>query len=242
MRLLGTCPNCGNEDSIFTHEHEGSAGWSNASCTSCSTFWEDWEVLREEQGKIGKLLIPILVEETPMQVTLQYPEPHYFPFAHQVVRILNTALMVRFHLTPAFGVEGGVEGLLQKERRKRAISLEVTADHIGLYDEFWEGDWGEPNPVLTWYRTLLRILLEDRLVVGGIDYGRGAILKLSPLDPEVEAKTRVILFLALVRKTRRKKFARTVFDRARADCESGAGSFSVGLKVDEIKRRFIQPP
>jgi len=233
MRLLGNCPNCGADDSILTHENASdSKEWSKATCGQCGGTWEDWLNLTfSSERQNGKQLIPVLVEVRQWGAEVAWPQSRDLPCARLIVSVLNTALMVRFKLRVCFATEGGIEGRVEGE----PIELRNSYNKIGL----WDDHHFEENPVcqkiLNWYAGVLRALLEEELAFGDKNFGRGAIVKLSPQDPLYEEKAKDLLWLALCKKTGSKGFADAVFEQMRIELAKPlSGPYVAGLTDEQI--------
>ena len=190
------------------------------------------------ERKNGKRLIPVLVEVGRWGAQVEWPHSHDLPCTRLIVSVLNTALMVRFKLRVCFATEGGIEGYVESE----PIELRNSYGMIGLFDD----NHFEENPVcqkiLNWYAGVLRVLLEDELVVGGKTFGRGAIVKLSPQDPLYEEKAKGLLWLALCKKTGSKGFADAVFERMKIELAKPLrGPYVAGLTDEQIVQFFVPP-
>lgn len=239
MRLLGKCPNCSANDSILTHDENASdpKEWNKATCGKCGAAWENWLNLTFAERRNGKQLIPVLVEVGRWGAQVEWPQSRDLPCARLIISVLNTALMVRFKLQVCFATEGGIQGCVDGE----PIELRNSYDQIGLYDDHHF----EENPVcqkiLNWYAEVLRILLEEELVVGDKNVGRGAIVKLSPQDPLYEEKAKDLLWLALCKKTS-KGFANAVFKRMKIELAKPlSGPYVAGLTDEQIIQFFVPP-
>ncbi len=237
MRLLGKCPKCGVEDLIVV-EHETGKLKRVAHCEGCQQYWDDWLTLNFEQNRRGNKLIPVCIEHWGRSVQLYWPQFSEIAWARLVATILNTALMVRFKLEVCLSTEGGVKGFYRKE----SIELRNFYDQIGLYDEYQIKSSIGAVEILNWYEVLLKILVEDELIVGDEDYDRGAILKLSG-EPENEAKAKTLLWLALCKKTGSKGFADKVFERLGIEQSNPfSGRHIAGLSDEDIVELFVPPP
>ena len=169
---------------------------------------------------------------------MEWPQSRDIPCARLIVSVLNTALMVRFKLRVCFATEGGIEGRVEGE----SIELRNSYDKIGL----WDDHHFEENPVcrkiLEWYAGVLRALLEEELAVGDKNFGRGAIIKLSPQDPLYEEKAKDLLWLALCKKTGSKGFADAVFERMKIELAKPlSGPYVAGLTDEQIVQFFVPP-
>lgn len=239
MRLLGKCPNCGADDSILTHENASDPKeWNKATCGQCGGTWENWLNLTFTERRNGKQLIPVLVEVGRWGAEVAWPQSRDMPCARLIVSVLNTALMVRFKLRVCFATEGGIEGRVEGE----SIELRNSYDKIGL----WDDHHFEENPVcrkiLEWYAGVLRALLEEELAVGDKNFGRGAIIKLSPQDPLYEEKAKDLLWLALCKKTGSKGFADAVFEQMKIELAKPlSGPYVAGLTDEQIVQFFVPP-
>lgn len=237
MKLLGKCPNCGTEDSVFASENLEK--WNEATCRQCGQTWPRWLELTWDEKRQGNRLIPVEIEINRYGVMVSWPQMSEIPCARLIVSILNTALMVRFNLRTCFATEGGIQGIVERE----PIELRNMYDRIGLSDDHHF----EVNPVcqkiLDWYARTLRILFEEELVFGNNNFGQGAILRLSPNDTLHEKKARDLLWLALWKKTGSRGFARAVFERMQLELASPfSGPYIAGLTDEQIIQFFVQPP
>lgn len=232
MRLLGKCPNCGTEDSI------SKIGiLCKIACEVCGAKWEDWIELKSEEIKKGNVLIPVEVSIQPGHVKVWFVEPRYLPATRFITSTLNTALMMRFKLQVlCFVAEGGLHGSI----KGRHIELTNIDDSIGLLREF-------DNPVceeiLKWYGGALKLLFEEELKFEGKNYGRGAILRLDPKEPDYAKKVKFFLWLALYKKARSTRFADDVFKRLDFELSQPVGAnYISGLTDEQIVEFFVQPP
>lgn len=239
MRLLGKCPSCAADDSILIHEDASDPKeWNKATCGQCGETWEDWLNLTFAERRNGKQLIPVLIEVGRWGAQVEWPQSRDLPCARLIVSVLNTALMVRFKLRVCFAAEGGIEGRVEGE----PIELRNSYDKIGLFDDHHF----EENPVcqkiLNWYAGVLRMFLEEELVVGDKTFGRGAIVKLSPQDPLYEEKVKDLLWLAICKKTGSKGFANAVFEQMKIELAKPlSGPYVAGLTDEQIVQFFVPP-
>jgi len=232
MRLLGKCPKCGVEDLIIVEFKKV------ARCSGCQQCWNDWLALKFEQNRGGNKLIPVCIEHWGQSVQLYWPRFSEIVWARMITTILNTALMTRFKLEVCLSTEGGVKGFYKKE----SIELRNFDDQIGLYDEYQIKDSVGAIEILNWYEMFLKILVENELIVGNKNHGRGAILKLSG-DTANKEKAKKLLWLALYKKTGSKGFADKVFERLRVEQSNPfSGRYIAGLSNKDIVELFVSPP
>ena len=134
MILLGKCPNCGAEDTLFVPEAiAGVENWKVVRCNGCNAEWPDWLKLLEAERGNGKRLIAVDVQETRSGTHIPFPLKEEIPFVLTIAQVANAALMLRFKLTTCFACEGGVEG------RVSGGYVELRNDHnrLGLTDDCW---------------------------------------------------------------------------------------------------------
>lgn len=237
MRLLGKCPNCGTDDSVFACEDF--ERWSEATCRQCGQTWPKWLELTWNEKHKGNRLIPVEIEVNRYGAMVSWPQTREIPFARLIVSTLNTALMVRFKLKVCMATEGGIQGLIEKE----PIELRNMYDQVGLSDD----NHFDVNPicqkVIGWYAEALLVLFEEEIVFGDKSFGRGEILRLSPEDPHSEKKARELLWLALWKKTGSQGFAKAVFERMQLEAANPfSGPYVAGLTDEQVVQFFVQPP
>ena len=76
----------------------------------------------------------------------------------------------------------------------------------------------------------------------GKDFGRGAILRIYPQAPGAENDAKILLWLALYKKTRRRKFADAVFALLSGQEMSSLERRHLrGLTDEEIAQFFVPP-
>lgn len=231
MRLLGKCPNCGNEDSIFTFWREtgDSTEYNKVRCSNCKTVWKDWfDLIRQENVK-GNKLIPVEIQRLRDESTsredgiqLLWPLRENIYWDDMIIMALNTALIIRFSnpnnkLTDKFSrwnneldvclsSEGGVRGWY----KGRLIELRNTLYNLGLYVTR-DSQQGEGlKRILDFYHLMLQYLFEVGPESIGGQYRRGEILRLSKDEKDFE-RARTILISMLTR-VKNKQFAEKVVD------------------------------
>ena len=211
MRVLGVCPNCGAHDSIVAQEGPlaNREEWDKATCTVCRKQWKHWLNLVSEQRGMENELVPVLVSEHPEYAKVMWPSDALRrPFGRLIVKVFNTALMVRFDLDVCFATEGGVQGIIGDE----SIELRNIYEEIGLFDYYGFKDGVASLEILPWYARMLRLLLEEELVVDDRNVGRGAILKISRDDQNGDAKA-IGLLQSVLCEYGGEEFAKEVFER-----------------------------
>lgn len=241
MIILGKCPNCEAEDTIYAPEAvEGERNWDAVCCNACNAKWPDWLKLIEAERANGKRLIAVDVQESWSGAHVPFPLKEEIPFLLTIAQVANAALMLRFKLTTCFACEGGVEGKVPGGY----VELQNDYDRLGLTDDCWRPD-AEPrkHAPLAWYADFLRVLFMSPLRAFGKDFGRGAILKLDPQAPGAENDAKLLLWLALCKKTRRRKFADAVFARLLGRETSPVERLYLrGPTNDDIVQFFVPPP
>lgn len=196
MRLLGKCPNCGREDTIFQFWKETGKGgdWPKVKCRSCETVWDNLHILITEEKKKGNKLIPMEIRriewgDKGCGVELAWPSKRDIPWCNMIVSTLNAALITRFtdpNATPQTSrssylnqldvhlvAEGGVMG----RYKGSYIELENIGDHLGLKQDYNQGEG--IRRVLRFYQIMLKYLFEVGPESVGGRYRRGEILRLS---------------------------------------------------------------
>jgi hypothetical protein len=163
------------------------------------------------------------------------PGIQHHPLRKLITSTLNTATMLRFGLTAAFLTEGGVEG----KYKGMPVALLNLDRRLGLDIE--EQCLPGNAIVLGWYGELLKVLFWDELVVDGQSYGTTAILKLNPDDYVDELRAKLLLYLALKKKTGSQGFATEVFKKL--DALDGFESLYIaGLSDEKVQRLYVPPP
>ena len=249
MRLLGNCPKCGSEDTIVETKGDEFGPYEKygiVKCESCETLWNDWFDLRRKEREKGNILTPVKVRrmrgldgrEYSIEVLFQRRDD--IPYANLIASVLNSALLTRFNkLSVNFSTEGGVEGFY----KRTYIELRNSYDRLGLFVEqdYWQG----PGliEVIDFYEKMLRLLFEEPLKVGKIQYRRAEILRLPKDDIGYTGVNQAWKILdATLTKTRSKAFAykaiRKLIDEA---SNPFSGSYLRGLTTEEIVQRFVPP-
>ncbi len=209
MTILGPCPNCGVEDSLFVKDGELAAACSNP---GCGRIWSDWCAAVERSGKNGARLIPVSILTTKTSVGLELPA--IVSCKDLVEEVLRHALIANFHL---HGCENkGVAGIMRMGGGFLPVRFYGKTDMLGIGDNQLFHDNDASQEVLAWYAKMLAILFQDKLTVDGLNCGRGKILRLAREDPFYEEKVKFLLWLALSLTRERKggKFAARVLARA----------------------------
>lgn len=231
MRLLGKCPNCGSEDTIyqFWRETGNFDDWHKAKCSNCGTVWDNWLHLTFDEEKKGNKLIPVETEHMRAKgngqewgVQLVWPRRDEIPWCGMIVSTLNAALITRFSdpnpeisswspaankLRVCLATEGGVEGHYKGD----FIELRNIDDHLGLYvaERYPQGEG--TRRVLNFYHMMLKYLFEVGPESVGGQYHRGEILRLSKDEKDFE-RTWEILAIMLAR-VKNEKFAERVVEK-----------------------------
>lgn len=222
MKLLGICPSCQAEDSLSVEGEKRSV-----LCGQCNFESEDnWLAFMGAQKEKGKRFIPVEIishKGFGAYCKLQFPPSRGIGQADIIISVLNTALIVRFGLIVSAVSFGGVEG----RWNGYPIELANTDVSIGLKDEFGIVNNRGAEEILDWYEDLLGLVFEKKLVVGGADFGRGAVLKLGT-GQEFELAAMRLLHLALEKKLG-ENFADQVFRELQALKKSASGKYLVGL-------------
>ncbi len=242
MRILGECPNCQSQDSIY--EFKAPDDKFSVRCDNCRETWDESFKLCREEGKKGNLLIPVRVDIdhhfVKLRVSLSLSE---IPFSRLIIQILNAALMQRFDLGVCLATEGGVQGSVDTKGCPRWwVELRNDYDSIGLWVDidYQTAIHSTLQFVLDWYAQLLTILFEDELIIDGHNFGWGAILK---LNEEELPKAFQILSLALYKKTGSRGFAAKVLERLERELRDPLGApYLAGLTAEDINRFFVEPP
>ena len=237
MIILGRCPNCNAEDTITIPRERES--WDKALCEKCNASWSNWiELVHSKIGK-EKGLKPVAIDCGLHSMVLSLPGKHSIPHSRLIITVLNTAVMTHFKLRVLFATEGGFWGSIGRE----PIELRNTDDAIGLSDDLRLQNNSKCRKVLEWYGELLRWLFERELIEFGKNFGKGTILKLSSEGDDSLTDARILLWLALFKKTRSKGFATQVFqhcDIARSN--PFTSPYVAGLTDEDIVRLFVPPP
>ena len=231
MRLLGKCPNCGSEDTIyeFWRETGDSTEYNKVRCSNCKTVWKDWFYLIDQENAKGNKLIPVEIQrlrdestsrEYGIQLLWSLRENIYWD--DTITMTLNTALIIRFSnpnnkLTDEFSrwnnkldvclsSQGGIKG----RYKGSLIELRNTYSNLGLYVTR-DSQQGEGlRRILDFYHMMLQYLFEVGPESVGGQYHRGEILKLSKDKKDFE-RSREILTIMLTR-IKNKQFAEKVVD------------------------------
>lgn len=245
MRLIGKCPNCGNEDTIrqFWKERGDFKDYHKVKCDACEIIWEDWlsGLVFPEERK-GNKLIPVEVKrnkynEKEYGAGLAWPSKRDIPWSDLIISILNAALITRFNLDVCFATEGGVKGIY----KRCYIELRNRDDKLGLYVEDAEyRQGGGLTETLDFYEKMLRYLFEEGFRLYGKEYRRGEILRI-PKDGDVNRVWEILS--AMLTKTRSKKFAsRVVGEIAGVASNPFSRPYLRGLSDEEIAAFFVPPP
>lgn len=215
MRLLGKCPGCKNEDTIYQslRETDNFVRRAEVNCQICGRFWGNWLYLAEEEEIKGNQLIPVEIERLrsgsgqEWGVQLAWPTTiGRIPFCGTIISVLNTALILFSRLSSekkglSYGTDslraslcarGGVEG----HYRGSYIELLNGNHNLGLY-VVRNKPWGEGiKQVLDFYQMMLRYLFEAGPEEVDDQHRRGEILRL-PRDVKsidrIERISRVML-------------------------------------------------
>lgn len=237
MRILGRCPWCGAEDTLFGVR--GTGFEVTVSCENCeaSEISEHgvWSFLDAEKAK-GNKLIAVEVSNRGLVVCLELPSLQDIPHARLIAQVLNAALLVRFKLRRCFAAEGGVQGHF----RDGPVELRNLDSDFGLAESEYHFSRASRR-ILRWYEKLLCALFEEDLRLEHRRYGRGAILKLS--NGPKDAPNALILLWAAITKIEGKKFAVEVFRELEELKRSPSGiAHLAGLTDEDIAAIFVPPP
>ena len=225
MRLLGKCPECGNEDTVYQplRETDNFVRRAEVSCGICGRFWDNWLYLVEEEEIKGNQLIPVEIERlrsgSSQEWGVQLAWPiiiDKIPFCGLIISVLNTALIVFSRLNSrqkgtdslraALCDRGGVEGYYWESY----IQLLNGNHNLGLYVVRTKPYGNEIRQILDFYQMMLRYLFETCPEEVGGQYRRGEILRL-PRDVNGFDRAEQILKLMLS-KVVNDRFAENVID------------------------------
>jgi len=197
MRLLGVCPNCGKEDTIF-RLYESTLSFDDfnkAKCVSCETVWPDWLHLKYEERRKGNELIPLEIQRfrgangEEMGIHVAWPTKAEIPWAGMIVSTLNAALITRFQLNVCLATEGGVEGKYKGEY----LELRNDDTHLGLYLDSPYYRQGEGvRRIFNFYYLMLKYLFDAGPENVGGAYRRGEILRLSKEKKDFERAWQIL--------------------------------------------------
>lgn len=236
-RILGKCPACGVRDSLKETKDPNMTVSLVALCEACHRTWENFFDLIESERLEGNRLMKVEVQRNWRSASLVWHSSRV-PFKRLIVSVLNTALIARFGLRVNFACEGGVEGMCGREY----IELRNGDDGIGLYD----AHLAERNPrcraILRWYSEALYWLFIGKLAVGRHDFGRGSILWLNEEHPGDETNAKILLWAAICRRTRSKKFSAKVFEQLKIEMSGPGRHHLAGLSDEDIARLWVPPP
>lgn len=167
MILLGECPKCKAEDSIFI------SGQQRTNCRRCRGKFGSWSELAFGDRREGRF-IPVFVGVTKHSVELDLFNRIKIEETGHHLRIIIDLLYVSMEIRLKAGIFdlSGTINLRDCFYRK-----------IGLFDHCFL----LKNPIcqnlLCWYGKLLSGLFQKELIFKGVSFGRGRILKLLPRDP-----------------------------------------------------------
>lgn len=234
VRFLGPCPTCQAEDSLC---NSSLTQPDLICCQSCRNEWS-YKPRMEEEKKWEQGLKRVAISNDRVGVKVDDPWVDGIPYARTIATIINQGVVLRFRLDACLAVEGGVEGAW------KGYPVEYRnwgEEWLGLFNEYY---WLPPNPVWVqiqaWYTDVLRLLFTEELRFGGRSYGIGSILRLDPSVSGSEADAKLLVWLALAKKARNKKFATRVFQALGED--TVAQRFLAGLTDEDITQLFVPPP
>lgn len=230
VRLLGPCPACKARDSLC---NPSPSQPDLICCQSCGKSW-NYKLGMERRWGLER----VSISNDRFGVQVDHPWVDKIPHARTIAIIVNQGVVLRFRLRACLAVEGGVEGLW------KGYSVEYRnwgEEWLGLFNEYY---WLPPNlaqvQIQGWYTDVLRFLFTEELQVGGRGYGIGSILRLDPSVPGSEADAKLLVWLALAKKSRNRKFATRVFQALGEDAMSQR--YLAGLTDEDIKQQFVPPP
>lgn len=241
VRLLGFCPSCGATDSISNEGLRSTDG--GVRCSECETCWglRDW--LDRFAYQKEPSLVPVEVSITRRTARVELFQVQPIPYFRIIVSVLNAALVTRFKIGVCFATEGGVQGTYKYGRNREPIELQNISDSasFGLFDEHHF----EHNPgcakILKWYGELLYALFLDELEVNGKKLKRGEILRLRDDYSGDADNAKLLLYLAMRKKTGSEMFAKAVFTTLNEKLSSLGGMYLAGLSDEDIVKLYVPP-
>jgi len=174
MRVLGRCPACGGQDTVYGVGIVLCDRMWNLRCRQCKECWSGFQTVEElikTERKRGNELIRVSLSSS----QLELPPKDEIPCWKSISFILNMALMVKFDLDPRFAPDGGLKGYFQGD----FVEFESSDLCIGLGVP-WSSPWTPAaEKILRWYERMLRHLFNLRLCSGSRFYPRGEILRVQ---------------------------------------------------------------
>ncbi len=183
------------------------------------SWFEKMPFLKFWRNEKGNELIPNIWQMRG-GVILYQPPKNNIPYCELLVDVLNASLMVRFGLVVSLAA-GGYE-IIGCWKGVPINFRPYDSEVIGLYDAN-RINGAANQEILDWFAELLKVVFKEDLSIGKANFGRGEILKLSENKQEDEIRAKLLLWLALFKKTGSKEFAKEVFRRVGAEnqhCES----------------------
>lgn len=187
VRLLGPCPKCDAESSIFsllTLDKECPPDdWRKAKCMICEHVWDNW---------FGIPLQIVMIELGERHIELKMPSSSDVPFSGFWISVLNSAMMVKFDLHQTCSTEGGVEGLAKGS----PFEMSNIYHSIGLSLDRGQPDHPGVREAMEFYFKLMKRIFHDEFKYDGTHFLPGFFLQLKEKGGDKERHLRLALQIA----------------------------------------------